>query len=87
MGNIQSTQHRESYHFVWIFLLLAVAIVVTGLFYYQNYQHRFRKEVESQLSAIVELKSSELDRWRKDRLEHDGTPRGETSDPFRRGGL
>ena len=70
MSNKQPTQHRESYHFVWIFLLLAVGIVVTGLFYYQNYQQQFRKEVESQLSAIVELKSGELDRWRKDRLEH-----------------
>lgn len=70
MSSNQPTDRRISYPFVWIFLLLAAGTVVTGYFYYQNYQQRFRKEAESQLSAIVELKVGELDRWRKDRLEH-----------------
>ncbi len=53
-----------------MFILLAVGAVVTGYLYYQNYQQRFRKDVEAQLLAIAELKVGELERWRKDRLEH-----------------
>lgn len=70
MSSKQPTKQRTSYHFVVIFLFLALCIVVTGCFYYQRYQKQFRKETESQLSAVVELKVGELDRWRKDRLEH-----------------
>ena len=70
MNSSQPTDRLVLYKFVSIFLLLAAGVVVTGYFYYQNYQQRFRKEVESQLSAIVELKVGELERWRKDRLEH-----------------
>lgn len=70
MSSSQQSDNRASYQFVWIFLLLAVGIAVTGYFYYQYIQQRFRNEAETQLSAIVELKVGELERWRKDRLEH-----------------
>lgn len=70
MNFSQSTDRHTSFQFVLMFILLAVGAVVTSYLYYQNYQQRFRKDVESQLSAIVELKVGELERWRKDRLEH-----------------
>lgn len=70
MSSNQPMDRRGLYQFAWIFLLLAAGIVVSGYLYYQSYQHRIRKEAESQLAAIVKLKVGELDRWRKDRLEH-----------------
>ena len=70
MSSSQSTDRSTLFQFLWMFLILAVGAVITGYLYYQNYQQRFRKDVESQLSAIVELKVGELERWRKDRLEH-----------------
>jgi PAS domain S-box-containing protein len=70
MINSQTTDRSTLFQFLWMFLVLAVGAVITGYLYYQNYQQRFRKDVESQLSAIVELKVGELERWRKDRLDH-----------------
>lgn len=70
MSSNQLTDRRASYQFVWIFFFLAAGVVIAGYLYYKSYQQRFRKEAESQLSAIVELKVGELERWRKDRLEH-----------------
>lgn len=70
MSNDQLIIRHTSFPFVLMFILLAVGAVVTGYLYYQNYQQRFRKDVEAQLSAIAELKVGELERWRKDRLEH-----------------
>jgi len=52
--------------FIIVFSILAVGIVVAGYLYYQNYEKRFRIEVERQLSAIGELKAGELAHWRKD---------------------
>jgi len=70
MSSNQSMDRRVSSQFAWIFVLLAIAIVVTGYLYYHNYEQRFRREIESKFSAIVELKVNELERWRKDHLEH-----------------
>ncbi len=51
-----------------IFGILSVGIILAGVFYYRNYERRFRSEVERQLSAIAELKVSELVQWRKERF-------------------
>jgi hypothetical protein len=51
-----------------IFGILSVGIILAGVFYYRNYEQRFRSEVERQLSAIAELKVSELVQWRKERF-------------------
>ncbi len=70
MINDDRSERRFPYIMAGVFLALAIGIITAGYVSFQNYQQRFRKEVESQLSAIVELKVGELDRWRKDRLEH-----------------
>lgn len=70
MNNDQLIDRHTSFQFVFMFILLLCGAVVTGYLYYQNYQQRFRKDVEAQLLAIAELKVGELERWRKDRLEH-----------------
>ena len=59
---------QASWLFLLIFVLLAVGIVATGIFYYRNYERQFRTEAEQQLTAIAELKVGELSQWRKERL-------------------
>jgi signal transduction histidine kinase len=65
---IETSRSRPGFEFLLVFLLLATGIVTTGFFYYQNYQRSFRIEVGQQLSAIADLKVSELTLWRKERL-------------------
>ncbi|MFH0995661.1 MAG: ATP-binding protein [Pseudomonadota bacterium] len=55
-----------------IFAILSLGIILGGAFYYRNYERHFRSEVEHQLSAIAELKVSELVQWRKERLADAG---------------
>ncbi|MBN1887034.1 MAG: PAS domain S-box protein [Thermoflexales bacterium] len=54
--------------FLLIFALMAVSVVATGYLSYQNYEQQFRRQVESQLSGIAELKVDELLDWRRERL-------------------
>jgi len=51
-----------------IFACLAAGIAATGYFYYQNYEKSYRAAIERQLTAIAELKVSELVQWRHERL-------------------
>jgi PAS domain S-box-containing protein len=60
---------RTEHVLVLVFLLLAGGIVTLGYLYHLNYERRYRHEVESRLSAIAELKVSELVQYRKERLE------------------
>ncbi len=46
----------------------AMIIVTLAYFYFNHYEVRFRAEVGKDLSAIAELKSHELVRWREERL-------------------
>ena len=55
--------------FVAVFALLAMAVLLTGYFYYQAHARQFRAEVAKQLSAIADLKLSEITQWRSERLE------------------
>jgi signal transduction histidine kinase len=59
---------RASYALLLVFLLLAAGIVAAGYLYFRNYENHYRIEVEHQLSAIAELKTSELVRFRTERL-------------------
>ncbi len=51
-----------------IFILLTASILIGAYFDYRNYEKNFRNKVEQQLSAIAELKVSQLSQWRKERL-------------------
>ena len=53
---------------ILLFAVLAAGIIATGYLSYLNYERRFRIETERRLSAIAELKVSDLVRWRKERL-------------------
>jgi PAS domain S-box-containing protein len=51
-----------------VLVLAVVGIVGAGRLYYSSYAGSFRTEVDRQLSAIGELKTSELKQWRAERL-------------------
>jgi len=59
---------RTEYVLLLVFFLLVVGIVTVGYLYQQNHERRYRNGVESELSAIAELKVSELVQYRKERL-------------------
>ncbi len=54
--------------FLVIFILLASGIMAAGYFYYKNYEKSFRTGLEHQLSSIAELKVSQLEQWRSERM-------------------
>jgi diguanylate cyclase (GGDEF)-like protein len=56
------------YAFVLGFALLTLAIVAAGYLYYRRYERTYRTQVESQLSAIGQLKADGLALWRAERL-------------------
>ena len=51
-----------------VFALLATAIIAAGTFYLRRYERQFRSDAEQRLSAIADLKASELKLWRRERL-------------------
>jgi PAS domain S-box-containing protein len=59
---------RASYAFILIFIVLAAGIVTAGYLSHRSYERRYRSEVERQLSAVAELKMSEIMHWRRERL-------------------
>ncbi|MFA5193835.1 MAG: ATP-binding protein [Verrucomicrobiia bacterium] len=59
---------RAGWMFLLVFLLLVSGIVTTGVFYYRHLEQQFRAKVEQQVSAIADLKVSELVQWRNERL-------------------
>jgi len=68
MNTHGQTGRRTAYVLVLIFVLLAAGIVSAGSLYYRNYEKQYRAGVESQLSAIADLKVGELVQFRKERL-------------------
>ncbi|MBE3126603.1 MAG: PAS domain S-box protein [Acidobacteria bacterium] len=64
----EKTARRSGYGFLLVFIVLAVGIVASGFFFYGNYKKHFRAEIERQLSAVAELKVSELAEWRAESL-------------------
>jgi hypothetical protein len=67
MATTKSTEQQTGLSFLMIFLFLAAGIPAIGVFSYRIYEQRFRTQVERQLSAIAELKTNELVRWRTER--------------------
>lgn len=64
----EGTPSRVANTLLLVFAGLALTIVTVGYLYYRNYENQYRHEVEHQLSAIADLKVSELIQWRKERL-------------------
>ena len=57
---------------VGVFLLLALCIGLSGYLYYASQKAQLTRNIQDELSAIADLKVSQIDSWRRERLE-DGT--------------
>ena len=68
MNTHKQTERRTAYILILIFVFLTAGIVTTSSLYYLDYEKRYRAGVESQLSAIADLKVGELTQFRKERL-------------------
>jgi PAS domain S-box-containing protein len=69
MKAVLKKERRVAYPLVVVFVLLVAGIVTAGCLYYRNYKQQFRAAAEHQLTAIAELKASDLAQYRKERLE------------------
>lgn len=65
--------------FLLFFFLLAAGIFTAGSLTFQTHEQNHRIEVERQLSAIAELKASELVQYRRERIEDTRILSGNTS--------
>ncbi|MCF8356785.1 MAG: GHKL domain-containing protein [Melioribacteraceae bacterium] len=63
-----SGKKEVPYVFLLIFIFLTAGILTGGYLAFQGFEKNFREEVEEQLSAVSELKVTQLSRWRKERL-------------------
>ncbi len=63
----RTVQHPTARVFIWIFVLLTAGIGAAGWSYQQQYERKFREEVNHQLSAVAELKANDLAQWRTER--------------------
>jgi PAS domain S-box-containing protein len=67
-GGLRAGESRPSRFLLLTFVALATGIVTIGSLNYQNYKQDFRTATEQHLSAVAELKVSELTRWRQERM-------------------
>src|SRR4030042_3355988 len=56
------------YHLIIIFLILAAGIGVSGNLYYEKQKGIIKKDKQDDLSAIADLKISQIVNWRKERM-------------------
>jgi hypothetical protein len=68
MKAVNRIERRAGYSLVLGFVILSLGIVAGGVFCYRQYEREFRAGIEQQLSAIAELKASELAQYRQERL-------------------
>jgi len=68
MSHYDEKDKRTLAVYIFIFILLAAGIAISGYLSYRNFEQEFRLQTEHQLSAIAELKVSGLVNWRKERL-------------------
>lgn len=59
---------RTSRSFVLVFALMTIGLITAGGIYFRNQVALHRAEIERQISAIADLKVSELMSWRKERF-------------------
>lgn len=63
------TQHEKiPYYLIVIFLLLSATIWVGGYLYYQDQKKEIKKDKLEDLTAIADLKVSQIVNWRRERL-------------------
>ncbi len=59
---------KTSWQLILIFLILTIAISSVGLFYYERQKKEIKKDKQNELLAIADLKMSQIQNWRKERL-------------------
>ena len=59
---------RASYSLIILFLIFSAIIITLSYFYFQKYRQHIKAEVESELTAVAELKINDLTQWRRERL-------------------
>jgi PAS domain S-box-containing protein len=59
---------RASGSFVLVFALMTIGLITAGGIYFRNQVAQHRTEVEHQVSAVADLKVSELVNWRRERF-------------------
>ncbi len=72
MRPVSTTEASKSHAgpvFLGIFVVLALGIIAAGYVYYRHFDRQYHASVESQLSAVADLKAGELVQWRKERME------------------
>ncbi len=62
------SHRRIPWHLIFIFVLLAIGIGVSGYLYYEKQKDYIKEEKQGELLAIASLKAGQIERWRQERL-------------------
>ena len=60
--------NRTPIYVIIIFVLFTIGIIIAGVLYYKSNKKQFQTEVDNQLTAIADLKVSQIVLWRNERL-------------------
>jgi signal transduction histidine kinase len=72
---LPSIYHRPRWQLILIFFILVVVISSVGFFYYEVQKKDIRKDKQDELLAIADLKVSQIENWRNERLSDAATIR------------
>lgn len=59
---------RDLAVYLLVFFLSAAALIAVGIHSYRDFETEFREQAEHQISSFADLKVSELEVWRKERM-------------------
>lgn len=68
MNSMRRKQGGPPARLMALFIIVTAGILAAGFFYYKNIEKSYRTESEHLLSSVAELKVSQIDSWRKERL-------------------
>lgn len=68
MAHYDKKERRDLAVYLLVFFLSAVALIVTGVLSYRDFEAEFREQAEHQMSSFADLKVTELEVWRKERM-------------------
>ena len=60
--------HRFPWHLLIVFIVLSIGIGVSGYVFYEDQKQHIKIEKLNELSAVAELKKSQIVNWRRERL-------------------
>jgi len=68
MKKYMHIDNRTPIYVIIIFVLFTIGIIIAGVLYYKSNKKQFQTEVDNQLTAIADLKVSQIVLWRNERL-------------------